>query len=421
MLSSILAFGLLFVLFLGTVARPSRGNPVISYAKWLQFSSQSGIHFNSTKSTHAASDSTNPSSWLRYNVIRAPNITKSGNISLLDALRLAPVDNSSNIVEVPKSSLVVNEINNPICYPSRIAAPIITPADCSIAIYELTSAGDPEEAVLWRGRQTWNWLTCKVELVPRAHYPELITRLELAQAAALIKRDCVTPEHGYRGGYVAVGSLSMFDMTVWASTSSVAVNVTTSAFSPLLESPDLLEMGADSPLKGPILSRGLPPTKTPQQNLAYITGVAGLSTFTPECFREAKGPSIVPIANPFDCYEATSKIFAGPPRQIWDSEKLWMFGSCAVGLVPTTMLILPDVFTRNDIAYNAILTKNLCVNKENQYLGGTVPIGELAAFRVVVCASGNSEITNNLLSLSSRCKSFSSVVENQNVYSCTNR
>ena len=230
MLSSILAFCRLFVLFLGTVARPSRGNLIIPYAKRLQDSNQPGVHFNSTKSTYAASDSTNPSSWSKDNVKRA----LIGNISSLDAHRLAPVDNSSNRIKASKSSLVVNDINTPTCYPSRGAAPIASPQDCSFAIYEIISAGDPQEEVLWRGRQTWNWLACKVKLVPRADDSEIITRSYLAQAAAHIKRDCVTQDHGYRGGYVAAGLLMFFDITVWASTSSVAVNELLQHFHPCL-------------------------------------------------------------------------------------------------------------------------------------------------------------------------------------------
>ena len=114
----------------------------------------------------------------------------------------------------------------------------------------------------------------------------------------------------------------------------------------------------------------------------------GLSTFTPECFRGANGPNIVHVANPFGCYKATSKIFGGQPPRVWDSEKLWTFGTCAAGQMPTTMKISSVVFTRTKPAYVVILTKN-SVNKENHYFGGTMSISELAIFKFIVCVLGN--------------------------------
>ena len=241
MLSSTLMLGLFFVLFVDTFARPSRGNPVISYAQHLQNFGLSGVRFKSPESKHDASDSPNPFSWPIDNVKRTLDSTGMRNRSSLDALRLALMDNSSNPVETTKSTLVVNETDNPKCYGIRRVAPIANPANCNMAIYELISGGDPDEAVLWSGRQTWSWETCKVELVPRADYAEFLTRGDLAQAAWLIMRNCVTRAHGYRGGRVAVGLPMIFNLKVWASTSSGTANETTSAFQSLLDSPDLSE------------------------------------------------------------------------------------------------------------------------------------------------------------------------------------
>ena len=237
MLSSTLAVGLLYVSFVDTIARRSHENPVIPYAEQIRIIDPAGVHFNSIESKHAASDSTNASLWPKDNVKRALDGGTMRNISL-DAFSSALVDNSSDLVEASNSTPVHNEVTDPICYRSRRAAPIANPSDCDVAIYELISAGDPDEAVLWRGRETWSWLTCKVELVPRLRFAEYMTRIQLARAAAFIERDCVTPEHGYRGGFVTVGLRMIFDLKVWASTSSVTVNETTSAFSHLLEPPD---------------------------------------------------------------------------------------------------------------------------------------------------------------------------------------
>ncbi len=229
MLSSTLVLGLCFVLFVDTIPHPSHENPVISYAEQLRIVDPPSFHFNSTESKHAASDSTNPSLWPKDDVKRGLNSTAMRNISSSDALTLALGDNSSDLVEATESTLVVNEITYPTCYRSRQAAPIANPSHCYVAIYQLISAGDPEEAVLWRGRTTWSWLTCKVELVPRVESSEYITRAKLARAAAFVKGDCVTLEHGYRGGYIPVGVRRVFYLKVWASTSSATVNETTSA------------------------------------------------------------------------------------------------------------------------------------------------------------------------------------------------
>ena len=247
MLSSTLVFGLSFILFVDKIACNPQDHRVSFYAEQLRVAGPPGFHLNSSESKHAASDSMNPSSWLKDNLKRALNGTAMRNASSLDAIRLAPMDNSSDLVEASKSTPAVND-TEPTCYWRRRAAPIANPSHCNVAIDALNSTGNPEEAVLWHERVSWIYLTCKVELVPISEYAEYITRSHLAQAAALIKRDCVTFQHGFRGGYVAVGLGTNFDVRVWASTSSIAVNETTSAFSHLLDSPDPLGTGLDSPL-----------------------------------------------------------------------------------------------------------------------------------------------------------------------------
>ena len=243
MLSSTLALGLLFVLFVNTIARRSHEHPASSYVGSLRAVGPLGVDLSSSEWKHAAPDSIHPSSWPKDNVKRSLNGTVMGNISSLDATRLAPVDNSSDLVEASNPALVVNETMDPTCYRRRRVAPIANPAHCTIAIFLLLSAGDPEEAVLWDEHFTWTYLTCKIELVPRTEFGEYFTRKNLAQEATLIKRDCVTSMHGYRGGYVTVGLHMNFDLTVWASTSSMMVNETASASSQRLGSPDPVETG----------------------------------------------------------------------------------------------------------------------------------------------------------------------------------
>lgn len=248
MLSSTLAFGLSFVLFVDTIACSSHDHPVPAYAEQLRVVSPPGFNLNSSESKHAASDSINPSSWLKDNLKRALNGTAMRNVSSLDALRPALMDNSSNLVEASKSTSIVND-TEPRCYRPRRTAPIANPSHCNVAIYELISTGEPEEAVVWHERVAWTYLTCKVELVPLSEYAsEYITRSHLAQAAVFIKHECITSQHGFRGGWIAVGLRTNFHLRVWASTSSITVNETASAFSHLLDSPDPLGTGLDSPL-----------------------------------------------------------------------------------------------------------------------------------------------------------------------------
>ena len=243
MLSSTLALGLLFVLFVDTIARRSHEHPASSYVEQLRAVGPLGVHLRSSEWKHPASDSMNPSSWLEDNLKRGLNGTTTKNITSLDTNRLALMDNSSDSVEALKHTLVVNETMDPTCYRRRRVAPIANPAHCTVAIFLLLSAGDPEEAVLFDEHFTWTYLTCKIELVPRTEYGEYFTRTHLAQEATLIKRDCVTSMHGYRGGYVTVGLHMNFDLTVWASTSSMMVNETASAPSQIPGSPDSVETG----------------------------------------------------------------------------------------------------------------------------------------------------------------------------------
>ena len=246
MLSSHFALGLFFVLLVDTIACHLHDHPTAYHVEQLRVIGSPGVHSNSSESKHPASDSINPSSWLKANVKRSQNGAVMRNISSLDALRLAPVDNSGDLVEASKSTIVVNRTMDPTCYRLRRVAPIANPAHCTVAIFLLLSGGDPEEAVLWDEHYTWSYLTCKIELVPRTEYGEYFTRTGLAQEATLIKRDCVISQHGYRGGYVTVGLHMNFDLTVWASTSSMTVNETTSAVSQILGSPDPLATGLDS-------------------------------------------------------------------------------------------------------------------------------------------------------------------------------
>lgn len=244
MQSSTLVLGLLFVFFVDTIAHRSQEIQVISYAEQLQVVGPPVVHLNSTNSKHAASDSSNHPLFPKDNVKRAMKGTAMRNISSLDTPSPALVDNSSELVEAMKSTSVVNETTEPTCYRSRQSAPIANPSHCIIAIYQILAGGDPDEAVLWRGRETWTWLTCKVELVLRAGRAEYLARAELSQTALLIQRDCVIVQHGYRGGYIWVGLISV--LKVWASTSSVIMNETTSALSHPLDSTDPLETGLDS-------------------------------------------------------------------------------------------------------------------------------------------------------------------------------
>ena len=239
MLSSTVVLGLFFVLFMDAIARPSRGNSVIPYAEHLQAIDFSDVQLESPRSRHATSGSSSPVSRPIDNARRALSGGGMSNDSSLDALGLVLVDNSSNPVEAIKSTPVINDTETPTCYASREAAPISTPANCHVAINEMMGRRDPHDIKFWRRSKTWSYYTCKVQLVPRNDHGDCMTRQILSQAASLIQSHCITAEHGYRGGYAAVGIRMIFDLKIWASTSAGIVNETVPEISNLSDLPDL--------------------------------------------------------------------------------------------------------------------------------------------------------------------------------------
>ena len=69
---------------------------------------------------------------------------------------------------------------------------------------------------------------------------------------------------------------------------------------------------------------------------------------------------------------------------VWDGLQGWIFESCGLFLVPRRELpIHRDTFSRDDIAQCAESVRLACVNEENGYRGGDIPIAA-GVFRVAV-------------------------------------
>ena len=160
--------------------------------------------------------------------------------------RLAPTIDLSN------RSLPVNDNIQPSCWPPRRFAPIANPIDCGVAIDRLIESGDPREFVLWTGRYIWTYRTCRIELIPTSvSSREYMTRSAIGWQAAAVLDQCVTADHGYRGGYIMSGISGVFEVTMWASTTTTSASkgeVMTRATS-VAPAPDKSLEGSTSPPK----------------------------------------------------------------------------------------------------------------------------------------------------------------------------
>ena len=59
--------------------------------------------------------------------------------------------------------------------------------------------------------------SCALLLVPDGHMgQDVFLRLDIVYAVSQIQQDCVNEEHGYRGGYVGIGPLDYFHVSVEA-------------------------------------------------------------------------------------------------------------------------------------------------------------------------------------------------------------
>ena len=78
--------------------------------------------------------------------------------------------------------------------------------DCHRAVYDVTRGGDPLEPQTWTTKSSWSQPSCGVFLVPGSNLARVhFARIDLAEVAYEILRDCFRPGHGLIGGWAAIG------------------------------------------------------------------------------------------------------------------------------------------------------------------------------------------------------------------------
>lgn len=131
-------------------------------------------------------------------------------------------------VETAKRTLsndTIDLVYSPVCYPPPPApAPvaIANPADCSYVILQIISEGNPRQVARWHERRKWTYNTCTIDLIPQSLQSYAIfSRIDIAREASIIQLACVNQEHGLRGGFIEIGIMGVFDLTVRATESFI--------------------------------------------------------------------------------------------------------------------------------------------------------------------------------------------------------
>ena len=106
-------------------------------------------------------------------------------------------------------------------------SPITNPADCDQAKLNMLLEGpDPDEPVVWDRDRGWIYRSCVLYLITSWDARGLpihrgtFSRTEIAECAEKVQRECVTAEHGYRGGKIAIDT-GVFEVSLAAVPSSL--------------------------------------------------------------------------------------------------------------------------------------------------------------------------------------------------------
>ena len=132
-------------------------------------------------------------------------------LSLLTPSDVSPstLSNSSLPAALLAENLAIRR--HPGCWPSN--PPISNPADCVHARVDMlleVPLLKRDEPVVWDKGQIWRYRSCVLYLVISWHARELpihrgtFSRRDIAECAERVQKDCVTREHGYRGGKIAI-------------------------------------------------------------------------------------------------------------------------------------------------------------------------------------------------------------------------
>lgn len=138
---------------------------------------------------------------------------------------LTPSDGSPSILSHPSLPASPLEKNltahwHPGCWPN--IRPITNPADCVQArLHMLLEGPDQDDPVVWEKDRGWIYNSCVLYLTISYDARVLpihrgtFSRKEIAECAETVQTACVTEEHGYRGGKIAIDT-GVFEVVLTA-------------------------------------------------------------------------------------------------------------------------------------------------------------------------------------------------------------
>ena len=246
-------------------------------------------------------------------------------------------------------------VYSPVCYPPPPApAPvaIASPADCSYVILQIISEGNPRQVAQWHERRKWTYNTCTIDLIPQSLQSYAIfSRTDIAREASIIQLACVNQEHGFRGGFIKIWIMGVFDLTVWATES-------------------LIEARANLPAKS-------------VQPVSLSNTTTSLSARLPWCWH---WPGPLPISHPEDCDQLLANIAAEGSADVpefWNSQRMWLLRSCKINLVPQ-MATSADVFHSRELFYAGSRVYTACSTDAHLYMGGEIRVGPAQVFNLQI-------------------------------------
>lgn len=257
-------------------------------------------------------------------------------------------------VETAKRTLgndTIDLVYSPVCYPPPPApAPvaIANPADCSYVILQIISEGNPRQVARWHERRKWTYNTCTIDLIPQSLQSYAIfSRIDIAREASIIQLACVNQEHGLRGGFIEIGIMGVFDLTVRATES-------------------FIEARANLPAKS-------------IRPVSFSNTTTSLIARSPSCWH---WPGPLPISHPEDCDQLLANIAAEGSADVpefWNSQRIWLLRSCKVKLVPI-MATSADFFYSRELFYAGSRVYTACFTVAHPYIGGKIRVGPAHVF-----------------------------------------
>ena len=288
----------------------------------------------------------------RFTKDSTSNINGSSLISAAYSLKAPEPPNLEANYKPSISALVKNTTvlaYEPTCFPpipDSHSLPISDSGECATLIYEIRlSGGQPSQRVIWSSQRTWTFRKCRVQVIPKAQGSrDTFTLADIVDGASILQNSCDTQEQGYRGGLIKVGPMGVFNVAIYGV----------------------------HPLQGVETVQSIPTNDT-------------ISANNPICFSPS---SISPssIINPYNCGFAILQIATErDPHEAarWHERVDWAFYTCTVTLLPRNAESYATL-SRLAITQKASTIRSRCVTDEYRFRGGSIKVGRVATFDVVV-------------------------------------